>query len=218
MSETPNSVAIVGLGRSHQDYIFECAAHGSRKAVADETWAINAMTNIIQWDLAIAMDHPELPFIKEKIEKGLNSYKGYQMFDEDRTILSADTHPDYPAFKKYPLEDVINCIKIPYLNNSVSYALAYAILKEVPTVKMYGLDFFYPGEDDKKHIHEAGRSNVEFLIGIALSRGMAIHIAQNSSLLDNNVPLDQKFYGYLNQPKTEWNGKGWEIKEQTNGD
>jgi hypothetical protein len=122
---SPDSVAIVGLGASHRDYISECGITGSRWKVADEVWAINAMANIIDWDRAFAMDHPELPLIKKYIDElDLASYSGYKK--AEKPIYCSDVHKDYP-FIKYPLEEVVTSIGIPYMNNTVAYAIAYAI-------------------------------------------------------------------------------------------
>ena len=43
---------------------------------------------------------------------------------------------------------------------------------------------------------EAGRGCCEFWLAIAISKGIKINIAHNSSLLDTNVKQDQKLYGY----------------------
>ena len=43
---------------------------------------------------------------------------------------------------------------------------------------------------------EAGRACVEFWCSLALSKGIKIEVAPSSGLLDNNVPEDEKLYGY----------------------
>jgi hypothetical protein len=190
----PSSVAIVGLGASHRDYISECGLTGSRWRVADEVWAINAMANIIDWDRAFAMDHPDLPLIKEYIEKnGLSSYEGYKK--ATKPIFCSDVHQDYP-FEKYPLEEVVTKVGIPYMNNTVAYAIAYAIYLGVDEIKLYGIDFTYDDEE-RQHIYEKGRACVEFLIGIALSRGIKLGLAESTTLLDNAIAPEKRFYGYV---------------------
>jgi len=54
--EAPYCVAIVAMGPSHAEYVSNCLSGSSRFAVADETWAINAMGNVIEHDRLICMD------------------------------------------------------------------------------------------------------------------------------------------------------------------
>ena len=57
---------------------------------------------------------------------------------------------------------------------------------------MYGIDFTHKAIN----FAEAGRACCEFWLAIAISKKIKIHIANSSSLLDMNVPDDQKLYGY----------------------
>ena len=43
---------------------------------------------------------------------------------------------------------------------------------------------------------ESGRACVEFWCGIAATKGIKLEIAHRSSLLDTNVPDNEKLYGY----------------------
>jgi hypothetical protein len=43
---------------------------------------------------------------------------------------------------------------------------------------------------------ESGRACVEFWLAIAVSKGIKIEVAHNSTLLDTNVPDNEKLYGY----------------------
>jgi hypothetical protein len=57
---------------------------------------------------------------------------------------------------------------------------------------LYGIDFTH----NNVAFAEAGRGCCEFWLAIATTKGIKINIAHNSSLLDMNVPEDQKLYGY----------------------
>ena len=57
---------------------------------------------------------------------------------------------------------------------------------------LYGIDFTHKAVN----FAEAGRACCEFWLAIAATKGIKLHIAHNSSLLDMNVPDDQKLYGY----------------------
>mgnify|MGYP003132082774 FL=1 len=82
--------------------------------------------------------------------------------------------------------------KYAYLNNTVAYALAYAIAQEVKQIYLFGIDFTYRDIA----FAEAGRGCCEFWLAVAMTKGIKISIAHNSSLLDTNVKEDQKLYGY----------------------
>ena len=43
---------------------------------------------------------------------------------------------------------------------------------------------------------EAGRACTEFWLSVAIARGMQVEVAHDSTLLDTNVPDEEKLYGY----------------------
>jgi hypothetical protein len=43
---------------------------------------------------------------------------------------------------------------------------------------------------------EAGRACTEFWLSAAVARGMHVDVASSSSLLDTDVPIEEKLYGY----------------------
>ena len=97
-----------------------------------------------------------------------------------------------PDVVEYPLQDVLQKTKYAYLNNTVAYAIAYAIAYEATELHLYGIDFSHKNV----HFAESGRACCEFWLAIAISKGIKINIASSSSLLDTNVPDDEKLYGY----------------------
>ena len=90
------------------------------------------------------------------------------------------------------LQEVLQKTKYAYLNNTVAYAIAYAIAEKVSELHLYGIDFTHKAVN----FAEAGRGCCEFWLAIAVTKGIKINIAHNSSLLDTSVPDDQKLYGY----------------------
>ena len=98
-----------------------------------------------------------------------------------------------PGAVKYPLEEVVKDTGLCYFNNTVPYAIAFAIYHKVTHLYLYGIDYSY-----KSNIvmAEAGRACTEFWISAAVARGMQIEVAQDSTLLDTNVPEEEKLYGY----------------------
>ncbi len=98
-----------------------------------------------------------------------------------------------PEIELYPLEDVVSDLKFCYFNNTVAYAVAFAIYSKVAKISFYGIDFNYR---QNVSFAEAGRACVEFWCAIAVTKGIAIEVARNSALLDTSVPENEKLYGY----------------------
>lgn len=189
------SVAIVAMGRSHADYCMEAAVENSRYRLADEIWAINAMGHVIQHDRLYVMDDLRV-FVKRM--EGTKPWYTEWMQTHDRPIYTSVDYSEFPASVEYPLQTVVQELQNPYyFNSTVAYALAHAIAeKRFNAISLYGCDFSY----DDAHQSEAGRGCVEFLLGIAHARGIAINLAHNTTLMDQNVPVEHRFYGYIKQP------------------
>ena len=107
-------------------------------------------------------------------------------------IYSCIQHADYPEIELYPLEEVVKYAGVCYFNNTVAYAMAYAIWKKAKQICLYGIDFTYKNVN----MAESGRACVEFWCAIAISKGIKIEVAHRSGLLDTNVPDNEKLYGY----------------------
>ena len=68
------------------------------------------------------------------------------------------------------------------------HAIAYAISQGVTNLHLYGLDYTHKAIN----FAEAGKACCEFWLAIAISKGIKVNIAHNSSLLDTNIPDDKK--------------------------
>ena len=79
------------------------------------------------------------------------------------------------------------------MNNTVAYAIAFAYWNKVGQIDLFGLDFSYK---HNLHFAEAGRACVEFWICKCIEAGIAIGASPRSSLLDSNVPITERLYGY----------------------
>ena len=175
--KVPESVAIVAMGQSSGTYLALCANRGDRHRVAEETWAINAMGGVIDHDLLFHMDDCKIQESRAEADpKGGVSGMVNWLKDHPRFVTST-AYPDYPGAIEYPLEDVINMIRFPYLNSTSACAVAYAMTMGVKHLKLYGLDFTY----QNWHQGEKGRGCVEFLLGIAWAMRINIEIAGTRS-------------------------------------
>lgn len=195
----PRSVAIVAMGKSFGTYVYTCARKGDRRLVADETWAVVAMAGVVQHDRLYLMD--DIPNILQPTLEHDVCMRGMWgwLKDHPGPVYTSKAYPEFPGTVEYPLAEVVAAVGMPYFSTSVAYAVGDAIrLGEVglEEIQLYGCDFTYPD----KHIAEAGRACVEFLLAIAIQRGIKITIAEDSTLLDVSEPK-RKLYGYFSPPK-----------------
>lgn len=183
-------VAIVALGPSSLDYVRLVEAVGNRGHLFDEVWAINGYGFVIQCDRIFHMDDVRIQEIRaaagnKKIGAMLEWMKGHP-----GPIITSRAHPDYPGLVEYPLADVLNSVKKPYINSTVAAAICYAIHKQVTSITCFGMDFTYRD----RRVAERGRACVEYWLGVATARGIEVQIPDTSSLLDACEP--PQIYGY----------------------
>ena len=183
-----NSIAIVGLGNSFSEYILAKI----RSEKFDEVWAINSMSGVIYHDKCFMMDPPSRFLDTPNAGKQTNIMADRLRQKINIPIFSCTLDKRCPDVVEFPLQEVIQKTGYAYFNNTVSYSFAYAISQKVTDLHLYGIDFTHKAIN----FAEAGRACCEFWLAIAISKGIKVNIAHNSSLLDMNVPNDQKLYGY----------------------
>ena len=180
-------IAIVGLGGSYADYI--SARIASQEF--DEVWGINCIGAILHVDRTFMMD-PVSRFIDTENAGSQTGVAREFLAKNAAPIYSCIEHKDYPSIELYPLENVVKDTGICYFNNTVAYAIAYAVWKKVKKICLYGIDFTYKNVN----MAESGRACVEFWCATAIAKGVKIEVAHRSGLLDTNVPDNEKLYGY----------------------
>ena len=192
MTSVPNlegkRVAIVAMGKSHGQFILA----KTHSIEFDEVWAINAMSGVIFHDRVFMMD-PASRFLDTDDSGTQTGVMAKVLKEHKGPIYTCELDGRCPGLVEFPLEEVMNECKTGYFNNTVAYAIGFAIAAKVGEIHLYGIDFSYKGY---VHFAEAGRANCEFLLSIAIMRGIKVGIAQESSLLDTNEPVQSKLYGY----------------------
>ena len=181
-------VALLGLGISQIDFVI--GAENSKEW--DEVWGINSACGVFNCDRVFMMDPPS---------RFLDTDDAGKQTEVMRRMLPIISTPIYtcelddrvPSAELYPLEEICNETKSAYFNNTVAYAIAFAYYNEVDTLELYGIDFSYQGN---MHFAEAGRACVEFWCSKTMDGGMKIGVSPRSALLDANVPLAERLYGY----------------------
>jgi len=202
-------IAIVGLGGSYSDYI----AARIRSETFDETWGINCIGGIIEVDKTIMMD-PVSRFLDTE-DAGSQTGIAKEFLDKNtKPIITCELDKRVKHLEEYPLEAVIKKLNLCYFNNTVAYAIAYAIWYEATEICLYGIDYNYKNVS----IAESGRACCEFWCAIAVSKGIKIEVAHTSGLLDTNVPDNERLYGYhrLKDPLVQtFNQNGLLITRQS---
>jgi hypothetical protein len=196
MGEKPNHIAIVAFGPTSAFYLDAAKKEGNRNRFADFVIAINAMGSVIQSDLVFHMDDVRIQERRAVADpeghvaglvEWLKTYQG--------RVITSRGHPDYPHLEEFPLEDVLNKFGGGYINGTGAAALAYAIYLEPKEISLWGFDFTYPNA----HKNEKGRACVEYWLGRAQERGIAIRLPPKTSLMDSyedSASDEAKIYGY----------------------
>ena len=184
----PYTVAIVAMGPSHSDYMNECANLGGRVNVADETWAINAMANIIDHDRAIIMDDLDYFAMSGREHSHLAGYSWIK--DHPGPIYTSRATEKFKGSVNFPLREMLEKLGYSYFNNTCAYAVGLAMFMGVKHMKIYGMDF----TNREGSTVEAGRACVEFWLSRATMQGIKVTIAKNSTLCDQHI--DRQLYGY----------------------
>ena len=180
-------IAIVGLGGSYSDYI----AARIRSETFDEIWGINCVGGILHVDRTIMMD-PVSRFLDSEDAGSQSGVAREFLKTNTKPIVTCQLDDRVQHLEEYPLEDVVKLLNVCYFNNTVPYAIAYAIYYGAKKICLYGIDYTYKNVS----MAEAGRACTEFWCAIAVSRGIKIEVANSSGLLDTNVPENERLYGY----------------------
>ena len=182
------NVAIVGMGRSWFDYCM-AKSHG---AEFDEIWVINAVSDVIYHDRVFMMDPPSR-FLDTDDAGGQTNSMAKVLKKHQGPIYTCELDERCPGLVEYPIDEVLKEWGCHYLNNTVAYAIAFALYNKIGHLQMFGVDFGYKGN---LYFAEAGRACTEFWLSKCMSDGMKVEVAQSSYLLDAAVPAEEKLYGY----------------------
>lgn len=189
----PKSVAIIGLGPSKHEYASIVCGAGGRRELFDETWVVNAAGDCYQADMIWHMDDVRIQEIRAAANPDGNIAKMLKWLKTTTTpVMTSRAYADYPATRELPLEALLNDVTFDYFNNTVAWAVAYAIHIGVQKIAMFGCDYTYKN----RHTAERGRGCLEFWLGYAAARGVKLQLATSTSLMDACEPRQERLYGY----------------------
>ena len=143
------TVAIVGMGASWFDYNL-AKSHGSH---FDEVWAINAVGTVIFHDRVFMMDPPSR-FLDSDDAGGQTEGMRKLLKENGKPIYTCELDKRCKNLQLYPIDEVLKDLQSSYLNNTVAYAVAFALWNQVDVLKVFGIDFSYKGN---LYFAEAGR-------------------------------------------------------------
>lgn len=202
----PEHVAICALGPSVSDYLEFTKRIGGRHKYADETWAVNALGDVLAADRVFHMDDVRIQEIRAAARPDSNIATMLKWLKRHPgPVYTSRPHPDYPGLVPFPLEAVVRDTGYSYLNSTAAYAVAFAVWLRVKKISLFGMDFTYA----HSHHAERGRACVEFWLGIAAARGIKLSIPKRSSLMDGCESYRARLYGYDTlDVKIERDGEG----------
>ncbi len=193
MTEQSKHISIVALGPSSAQYLDLVKRQGGRHKFCDETWAINALGDVIACDLIFHMDDIRIQEIRMEAKPDSNIAAMVEWIRHTKTpVMTSRTYDEYPALVAFPLADVLNHLGHDYFNNTAAYAVAYAIFVGATEISLFGFDFTYANT----HHAEKGRACVEFWLGNAHARGIKLHMPVETTLMDACNTREQRLYGY----------------------
>ena len=182
------SIAIVALGESQLDYHMSI----THSVKFDEVWAINSMCAVVKADRVFMMD-PASRFFETNDAGPQTKVLCKTLPKLKCPIYSCELDKRVPSLELYPLEKVVQKTNCGYFNNTIAYAIAFALYKEVAGISLYGADFSYT---TNIHFGELGRGCCEFWLAKCMAQGIDVSIAATSPMLDTNISEKEKLYGY----------------------
>ena len=183
------NIAILAMGNSQLDY-HKMVTHSKK---FDEVWAINAMVGVLKRvDRAFIMD-PVSRFFDTDDAGNMTTMMRETLPTVECPIYTCELDKRVPALEEYPIETIVKDLDCGYFNNTISYAIAFALWNEVGGINMFGADFTYKGN---LYFAESGRACCEFWLAKCMDEGIIVQVAVTSGLLDADVPLQEKMYGY----------------------
>jgi hypothetical protein len=183
------NIAIVAMGNSQLDY-HRMITHSEE---FDEVWAINAMVGVLKKaDRAFILD-PASRFFDTEDAGNMTVMMRETLPTINYPIYTCELDKRVPALEEYPIDAIVKDLKCGYFNNTIAYAIAFALWNKVSGINMFGADFTYKSN---LYFAESGRACCEFWLAKCTDAQITIQVALSSGLLDTDVPIKEKLYGY----------------------
>lgn len=198
MLSVPDHVAIVGLGPSCATFFEITRRLGGVSAYCNEVWGLNAIGDVLRCHRVFHMDDVRIQESRAAAKPDGNIAAMVRWLKtHPGPVYTSVVRDGYPGMVAFPLEEILNRGAdhnggAPYFNSTAAYAVAYAVHIGVKRISLYGVDYTMPNV----HQAEKGRACVEYWLGVAAARGIAISVPDTSSLLDACARDEDRLYGY----------------------
>ena len=152
-----------------------------------EVWGINTMyLNYAGLDRLFMMHdiRTEIMLNDKAFVKNVN--------EEKFPIYTAGNYDCLKNNIPYPMEEVIDYYQVAYFLNSLSYAIALAIMQKPMHISFFGIDM-RPDSEYEWHNNEKGC--VEFWCGVAVASRILLHIPKESYVMRR--AMTGAFYGFF---------------------
>jgi len=168
------TVCIVGLAPNSRHRAFFDQPEGT------EFWSLNnghscfnpeEMAHFTRWFQV----HPFAEIMEDRLEdrdKHLDHLRNMTI-----PVYMQERHDDIPRSVAYPRQQVIDDLGFDYFTSSIAYMLALAMSERFETIKLYGVSM----DAGEEYAHE--RPCVEFMLGVAHARGIAVVLPEDCALL-----------------------------------
>ena len=182
-------VALVAMGQSQIDFHLSQVHSVS----FDEVWAVNAMIGVLpRIDRAFILD-PMSRFFDTEDAGSMTSMMRNYLPQADYPIYTCELDNRVPYAEEFPLAPLVADLGCSYFNNTVAYAIAFALWNKVNSLTVFGVDFTYK---TNMHYAESGKACCEFWLAKCMENDIEISVAPRSNLLETNVDIKEKLYGY----------------------
>lgn len=183
----PLRIAIVGKAPSSRALV----------PILDDDLEIWTLSNLVAAGEIERYDrHFEIHKLDRIIAKGAKGDAYWPWMQQaDKPIYLRELHPDIPSGVLFP-KDAIVAKYGTYFTNTVSWMIALAIEQNPVEISVYGVDM----AQDSEYSHQ--RPSCEYFLGIAVGRGIKVHIPEQADMLKchtlygfdtNGAPMREKF-------------------------
>ena len=126
------------MGQSQLDYHMSI----THSIEYDEVWAINSMCAVVKTDRVFMMD-PVSRFFDTNDAGPQTEVMRKILPTLECPVYSCELDKRVPAIELYPLEKIIKDLGCAYFNNTIAYAIAFALWSKVDKLSIFGADFSY---------------------------------------------------------------------------
>jgi hypothetical protein len=183
-----------GSGRRSSAMSTWSSAWATGRWFADEVWGINAAADVIACDRVFHMDDVRIQEIRAAAAPESNIAAMLQWLKtHPGPVYTSRAHPDYPGLVDYPLADVMNaCGGVAYFNSTAPMRSPLRCISASRRSRCSAATSATPIRTRPN----SGRGCVEFYLGMAKARGIAIGLPNTTSLMDGIATNNERLYGY----------------------